>query len=226
MCANVQAQHHQMATEAAAPYIMRTSRGHHAERAAEVTYTLFVYLVYYIDRFAYVEPFFFSLVDLSIVESGVLKSPFTGWNFLSRPFWSAGFVDRYCLNLFLPWNIFFTPSMWFDYYVGLYDLLKVIFRVDFFLLLLCCVEWRTFGIHCSLEGTFDAGLIGAMEDIVFRPQNGHPDQIPYIVTWQCLIEDLPSWAKTFLPQQLRYSKYVDVYIRTKHLHIPIPTTTM
>ncbi|KAL6088245.1 hypothetical protein STEG23_035079 [Scotinomys teguina] len=42
----------------------------------------------------------FDLADLSI-----------GWNFPSSVFCRAGFVDKYCLNLVLSWNILFTPSM-------------------------------------------------------------------------------------------------------------------
>ncbi|KAL6039776.1 hypothetical protein STEG23_037510 [Scotinomys teguina] len=44
--------------------------------------------------------FSFNLVDLSI-----------GWNPPSSAFCRAGFVDRYCLNLVLSWNVLFTPSM-------------------------------------------------------------------------------------------------------------------
>ncbi|XP_042534598.1 uncharacterized protein LOC122107079 [Dipodomys spectabilis] len=29
--------------------------------------------------------------------------------------------------------------------------------------------------------------------------HGHPDQVPYIVTWEALISDPPSWIKPFLP---------------------------
>ncbi|KAL6030615.1 hypothetical protein STEG23_031987 [Scotinomys teguina] len=39
MRANMQAQHHQMVAEVAAPYIMQTSRGHHAEHVAAAPYT-------------------------------------------------------------------------------------------------------------------------------------------------------------------------------------------
>ncbi|KAL6049627.1 hypothetical protein STEG23_012441, partial [Scotinomys teguina] len=42
----------------------------------------------------------FNLVDLSI-----------GWNLPSSAFCKAGFVDRYCSNLVLSWNVLFTPSM-------------------------------------------------------------------------------------------------------------------
>ncbi|KAL6084947.1 hypothetical protein STEG23_026955 [Scotinomys teguina] len=44
--------------------------------------------------------FSFNLVDLSI-----------GWNLPSSAFCKAGFVDRYCSNLVLSWNVLFTPSM-------------------------------------------------------------------------------------------------------------------
>jgi hypothetical protein len=44
---------------------------------------------------------------ISCVLLGVVKFP--GLGFPSSTFCSAGFVDRYCLNLVLLWNILFSP---------------------------------------------------------------------------------------------------------------------
>ncbi|KAL6084654.1 hypothetical protein STEG23_014043 [Scotinomys teguina] len=70
--------------------------------------------------------FSFDLVDLSIGESGELKSPTINvWDlmddvgiFPSSAFCKAGFVDRYCLNLVLPWNVLFTPSIVIESFAG------------------------------------------------------------------------------------------------------------
>jgi hypothetical protein len=40
------------------------------------------------------------------------------WNFSSSIFYRAGFVDRYCLNLVLSWNILFSPSIVTEHFVG------------------------------------------------------------------------------------------------------------
>ncbi|KAL6091026.1 hypothetical protein STEG23_028414 [Scotinomys teguina] len=52
--------------------------------------------------------FSFDLVDLSI-----------GWNLPSSAFYKAEFVDRYCLNLVLSWDVLFTPSMMIESFAGL-----------------------------------------------------------------------------------------------------------
>jgi hypothetical protein len=40
-------------------------------------------------------------------------------------------------------------------------------------------------------------VIKAVEEKVLRPGSlGHPDQVPYIVTWKNLVEDSPSWIKS------------------------------
>ncbi|ERE84087.1 hypothetical protein H671_2g6234 [Cricetulus griseus] len=41
-----------------------------------------------------------------------------GWSFPSRTFCSAGFVDMYCLNLFLSWKILFSPSILIESFAG------------------------------------------------------------------------------------------------------------
>jgi hypothetical protein len=41
-----------------------------------------------------------------------------GWNFLFIIFYRAGFVDRYCLNIVLSWNIIFSPCMVIKSFAG------------------------------------------------------------------------------------------------------------
>ena len=40
------------------------------------------------------------------------------WHFSSIIFCRAGFVERYCVNLVLSWNILFSPSMVIDGFAG------------------------------------------------------------------------------------------------------------
>jgi hypothetical protein len=47
----------------------------------------------------------------------------------------------------------------------------------------CTSEWPTFGVGWPPEGAFDLSLMAAVRQIVFQEEGGHPDQIPYIVTW-------------------------------------------
>ena len=41
-----------------------------------------------------------------------------GWDFPSSALCKFGFVDRYCLNLILSWNILFSPSMVIQSFAG------------------------------------------------------------------------------------------------------------
>ena len=43
---------------------------------------------------------------------------FPGFCFPSSTFCKAGFVDTYCLNLVLSWNILFSPSMVIESFAG------------------------------------------------------------------------------------------------------------
>ncbi|XP_053075448.1 protein chibby homolog 3 isoform X5 [Acinonyx jubatus] len=43
-----------------------------------------------------------------------------------------------------------------------------------------------------------SSLPSTKSGIISRPKMGHPDQLPYIITWQDLVEDPPSWLKPFL----------------------------
>ena len=53
----------------------------------------------------------FAGVGLSIAYVFVGVANFLGWSFPSSTFCRAGFVDMYCLNLVLSWNILFSPSV-------------------------------------------------------------------------------------------------------------------
>ncbi|KAL6092980.1 hypothetical protein STEG23_036966, partial [Scotinomys teguina] len=49
-----------------------------------------------------------------------------GWNLPSSAFCKPGFVDRYCSNLVLSWNVLFTPSMVGPFH-GVPDFLDILF---------------------------------------------------------------------------------------------------
>jgi len=62
----------------------------------------------------------------------------------------------------------------------------------------CSSEWPTFGVGWSPEGTLDKAIISSVRDIVFQPGPGsHPDQVPYIVVWENLASDPPSWLRSW-----------------------------
>lgn len=62
----------------------------------------------------------------------------------------------------------------------------------------CSSKWPIFNVGWLPEGTFDLPIICWVRDVISRPEKGHLDQFPYIVTWQDLVEDPPSWLKPFL----------------------------
>ena len=56
----------------------------------------------------------------------------------------------------------------------------------------CVSEWPTFDVGWPSEGTFNSEIILAVKAIIFQTGPGsHPDQEPYILTWQNLTEDPP-----------------------------------
>ncbi|KAL6033975.1 hypothetical protein STEG23_004397 [Scotinomys teguina] len=63
---------------------------------------------------------FISLLSFDLVNLSI------GWNLPSSAFCKAGFVDRYCSNLVLSWNVLFTPSMVGPFH-GLPDFLDILF---------------------------------------------------------------------------------------------------
>lgn len=66
------------------------------------------------------------------------------------------------------------------------------------LVTLCEAEWPTFGVGWPREGTFDAELVERIKGIVFG-HHGYPDQVPYIIVWQDLVQDPPPWLRALLP---------------------------
>ena len=63
----------------------------------------------------------------------------------------------------------------------------------------CRSEWPSFGVGWPSEGTFCLSIITKVKTKIFLPgQSGHPDQIPYILVWQNLVEDPPPWITPFI----------------------------
>ena len=61
------------------------------------------------------------------------------------------------------------------------------------LITFCTAEWPTFHVVWPSEDTFDLGPVHRVRDIIFRPQIGHPDQVPYIIVGENIILRPPSW---------------------------------
>ena len=63
----------------------------------------------------------------------------------------------------------------------------------------CMSEWPTFDEGWPQEGTFHLPIILKVKAVIFRDKpDGHPDQVPYILVWQDMIENPPPWLKPFL----------------------------
>ncbi|XP_073862044.1 uncharacterized protein [Macaca fascicularis] len=63
----------------------------------------------------------------------------------------------------------------------------------------CRSEWPSFGVGWPSEGTFCLSIITKVKTKIFLPgQSGHPDQIPYILVWQDLVENPPPWITPFI----------------------------
>jgi hypothetical protein len=45
------------------------------------------------------------------------------------------------------------------------------------------------------DGTLNLPIIYAVKRIVFQNPGGHPDQVPYILVWQDLVQNPPPWVK-------------------------------
>ncbi|XP_051034822.1 uncharacterized protein LOC127217861, partial [Phodopus roborovskii] len=64
---------------------------------------------------------------------------------------------------------------------------------------LCASKWPTFNVGWPRDGTFDLGIILQVKEQVFDTEpHGHPDQVAYIVTWEDLASDPPSWVAPFV----------------------------
>ena len=63
----------------------------------------------------------------------------------------------------------------------------------------CSAEWPTFNVGWPQDGTFNLGIISQVKSRVFCPgPHGHPDQVPYIVTWEALSKT-PSFTDSSRP---------------------------
>eukprot|EP00073_Rattus_norvegicus_P055217 XP_017457698.1 PREDICTED: uncharacterized protein LOC103690842 [Rattus norvegicus] len=63
---------------------------------------------------------------------------------------------------------------------------------------LCTSEWPTFGAGWPVDGTFNQTVILQVKDQIFhKGLHGHPEQVPYIITWESLAFDPPSWVQPF-----------------------------
>lgn len=62
----------------------------------------------------------------------------------------------------------------------------------------CASEWPSFKVGWPPEGTFDLTVIFAVKHLVFQKPGGHPDQVPYIIVWQDLVQDPPPWVKPWV----------------------------
>ncbi|XP_073075449.1 uncharacterized protein [Manis javanica] len=66
----------------------------------------------------------------------------------------------------------------------------------------CSVEWPSFGVGWPAQGSLSLDLIGKIKAIISRPgPEGHPDQLPYILVWENLAENPPSWLEPFLVEK-------------------------
>jgi hypothetical protein len=65
---------------------------------------------------------------------------------------------------------------------------------------LCSEEWPTFNVGWPPQGTFSLDTIKKVRDVINRPDlHGHPDQYPYVLMWQTLVEDPPFLAAAIYP---------------------------
>uniref|UniRef100_A0A5F9DJT5 Uncharacterized protein n=1 Tax=Oryctolagus cuniculus TaxID=9986 RepID=A0A5F9DJT5_RABIT len=63
----------------------------------------------------------------------------------------------------------------------------------------CTSEWPSLEVGWLQDGTFNLTIILQVKEKVFQlGPHGHLDQVPYIVTWESLFRDPPTWVKPFL----------------------------
>lgn len=64
---------------------------------------------------------------------------------------------------------------------------------------LCTSEWPTFKVGWPAEGTFNINVIlQVKERICDQGPQGHPDQAPYILMWESLVKEPPTWVSPFV----------------------------
>ncbi|XP_029787213.1 uncharacterized protein LOC115284895 isoform X1 [Suricata suricatta] len=93
----------------------------------------------------------------------------------------------------------------------------------------CTSEWPTFGVGWPPEGSFNLPLISSVKARVFQPgPNGHPDQQPYIIVWQDLVQNSPPWVKPWLLQALFTTEERERILMEARKNVPgengLPTT--
>ena len=67
------------------------------------------------------------------------------------------------------------------------------------LITFCSAECPAFQVGWPPEGTFQPSIIQVVKEKVMAPDPwGHRGQVPYVMVWQDLIEDLPKWLKPFV----------------------------
>uniref|UniRef100_A0A5F8A386 Core shell protein Gag P30 domain-containing protein n=1 Tax=Macaca mulatta TaxID=9544 RepID=A0A5F8A386_MACMU len=63
----------------------------------------------------------------------------------------------------------------------------------------CSSEWPTLHGEWPRDGTFNLSIILQVKAKVMDPGPlGHPDQVAYIIIWEDLVRNPPSWVKPFL----------------------------
>ena len=67
------------------------------------------------------------------------------------------------------------------------------------LITVCSAEWPAFQVGWPPEGTFQPSIIQAVKEKIMAPDPwGHLDQVPYVMVWQYLVENLPKCLKPFV----------------------------
>ena len=62
----------------------------------------------------------------------------------------------------------------------------------------CSTEWPAFDVGWPPEGTLDFIVISAVKHVMQRRARSQPDQVPYILIWENLAHDPPSWLKPWV----------------------------
>lgn len=84
------------------------------------------------------------------------------------------------------------------------------------LITFCRSEWPAFDVGWPPEGTFYHSVVQKVKEKIFLPgQVGHPDQIPYILVWQDLMENPLTWLTPFLPTKILALRRTDAGKPTK-----------
>ena len=70
--------------------------------------------------------------------------------------------------------------------------------------ILCSSEWPILDVGWPQDGTFNIDCILQVKERVFDAgPHGHPDQVPYIITWESLVLDPPPWVAPFMTKKPR-----------------------